>query len=137
MKKIKSIVTGLLLGGICSVTLLSAGEDKVMTKTSDGEHKVNTTTLCEAKGFRGSTPLEVYIKNDKVVKVVTLPNQESPNYFEKVKKYLFPLFEGVKISEGKRIAESMPPDGCTGATYSTRAAQKNIQAALQYYETHK
>ena len=117
---------------------LAAGKgDKVMTKSSDGTYVVNTTTICDAKGFKGATPLEVHIKKGKVVKVVALKNAETPAYFAKVNKYLIPLFTGKKLTDARTQADAQKVDGCTGATFSTRAVQKNIKAALDYYEKHK
>lgn len=44
--------------------------DKVMQRQSDGTYVVNTVTLCPTvRGFKGATPLFVYIKGGKVVKV--------------------------------------------------------------------
>ena len=117
---------------------LSAQE--TMTKNADGTYVVNTTTLCkDVHGYKrtATTPVEVHINNNKVVKVVALKNQESPGYFSKVKKFLLPLFSDVKVSKAKKIADQKKVDGCTGATYSTRAVQKNIKAALDYYEKNK
>lgn len=116
---------------------LSAHADDVMTKQADGTYVVRTTTICNARGFRKTTPVEVYIKQGKVQKVVALKNEESANYFAKVKKSLLPLYEGLKLSKAKKQAEKTQIDGCTGATFSTKAVQKNIKAALDYYEKHK
>ena len=116
---------------------LSAHADDVMTKQADGTYVVRTTSICNARGFRKTTPVEVYIKQGKVQKVVALKNEESANYFAKVKKSLLPLYEGLKLSKAKKQAEKTQIDGCTGATFSTKAVQKNIKAALDYYEKHK
>lgn len=122
----------------CVILFVSAGNgNSPMTKTTDGTYVVNTTTLCNAKGFKGATPVEVYIKGGKVLKVVPLANQESPGYFAKVKNSLLPLFSGLKIKDAKKQAQASSVDGCTGATYSTKATQKNISVALEYYEKHK
>lgn len=128
----------ILVGGTVAIFAATRGnDDPVMRKQPDGTYIVNTTTLCNAKGFRDITPVEVYIKSGKVVKVVPLANRESPNYFEKVKKHLLPLFDNVKINNAKKTSKDVIPDGCTGATYSTRAVQANINAALEYYQSNK
>ena len=126
----------ILISGV-AVIFAAHNTDSVMRRQSDGTYIVNTSTLCASKGFRGVTPVEVYIRDGVVVKIVTIKNNESPNYFEKVKKYLLPLFSNVKIKKAKKISQGEKPDGCTGATYSTRAVQANITAALEYYEVHK
>ena len=45
---------------------LTASADNVMKKEADGTYVVNTTTLCKTRGYKGTTPLEVHIKNGKV-----------------------------------------------------------------------
>ena len=129
-----------LLVLILVLITLSIQAHETMRKTSDGTYVINTTTLCkDVHGFKrnATTPVEVYIRKDKVVKVVALQNQESPGYFSKVKKFLLPLFSDVKVSKAKKIVDQNTVDGCTGATFSTHAVQKNIKAALDYYERNK
>ena len=107
-----------------------------MKKNSDGTVVVNTTTLCPERGYRDCTPLNVYFKKDKIVKVETLRNKESKNYFVKVTQNLIPLYDGLKISKAKKQTKLMV-DGCTGATLSTNAVQQNIASAIEYYEKNK
>ena len=91
--------TKMMIAAVAAVTLVSgaalaAGKgkgDNVMTKQKDGTYVVNTTTLASnVRGYVGSTPLEVYIKKNKVVKVVALPNKETPKIFAKVKSGMLP-----------------------------------------------
>ena len=134
----KNLIITLIILVSGSVAIFAAtNHDSIMRKQSDGMYIVNTTSLCKTKGFRDVTPVEVYIKNGKVIKVIPLSNKESPNYFEKVKKHLLPLFENVKVNNAKKVSKGRVPDGCTGATYSTRAVQANVEAALEYYQSHK
>ena len=116
---------------------LPAHADNVMTKQADGTYVVNTTTICKARGYRKTTPVEVYINKGKVVKVVALKNEETVPYFARVKEFLLPLYNNLKLSKAKKLTEKTKVDGCTGATFSTKAVQKNISAALDYYEKHK
>ena len=122
-----------LLYAAMMLTLATYADD-VMTKQKDGTYVVNTTTLCQAKGYQSTTPVEVYIKSGKVVKVVPLKNTETPGYFKKAVKGLLSLFEGQKISKAMGIAETEKIDACTGATMSTKALQANVKAALEYYK---
>lgn len=115
---------------------MSAMADGVMKHEGD-TYIVNTTTLCKTKGYKGTTPLEVHIKGGKVVKIVALPNVESKGYYARVQKGVFPKYIGLKVSKAKKKAASTQVDGVTGATYSSRAVQANINAALEYYEAHK
>lgn len=119
---------------MCAIT---ASADDVMRKTADGTYIVNTTTLCNVRGYRSTTPVEVYIKNGKVTKVVALQNQETPTIFSRVRKFLLPLYNDLKLSKAKKQTEATMVDGCTGATLATKAVQKNIRAAIEYYQKKK
>lgn len=105
-----------------------------MTKLSDGTYVVNTTTLAkDVKGFRGNTPLNIYIKGGKVVKIEPLANHETPNFFNKVKMGLLKKWYGMKTSK----AASANVDGVTGATFSSKAVKENVKRGVKYYQTHK
>ena len=127
MKRIISLYAAMLLA-------VASYADDVMTKQSDGTYVVNTTTLCQARGYQSTTPVEVYIKSGKVLKIVPLKNTETPGYFKKAVKGLLGLFEGLKIAKAQELTEIAKVDGCTGATMSTKALQQNIKAALEYYK---
>ena len=108
--------------------------DDVMRKEKDGTYVVNTTTLAQdVKGYMNATPVEVYIKKNKIVKVVMLKSQETPKYNARVKKNMLPLYEGVKITKKSTV----DVDGVTGATFTSNAVKENVKRALQYYWQHK
>ena len=112
----------------------SNNSSEVMTKQADGTYIVNTTTLAkDVKGFRGNTPLNIYIKGNKVVKIEPLANQETPNFFNKVKTSLFKKWYGMKASK----ASSANIDGVTGATFSSKAVMENVKRGTKYYLAHK
>jgi uncharacterized protein with FMN-binding domain len=117
-----------------AITMMSAmPADQVITK-EDGMDVVNTTTLGQkVTGYIGTTPLKIYIKRNKVVKIAALRNQETPKYFAKVKKGLLTKWNGKKVKE----ASKMKVDAVTGATYSSKAFIKNVQLGLDYYQHHK
>ena len=126
----KKIVLGVLLMAVC----MASYADDVMKKEKDGTYVVNTTTLAQdVKGYMGATPVEVYIKKNKVVKVVMLKSQETPKYNARVKKNMLPLYEGVKITKKSTV----DVDGVTGATFTSNAVKENVKRALQYYWQHK
>lgn len=131
MKKVFAISALMLMMSV------AVHADDVMKKQSDGTYVVNTTTLCKTKGYKGTTPVEVYIKAGKVVKVVSLPNTETKGYYAKVEKNLVSKFAGQKVAKAKKLATQAKVDGCTGATFSTKAVQQNVAAALEYYQKHK
>lgn len=115
---------------VSSVAYAAVNGSPVMRKQGK-TYIVNTTTLCNTRGFRGSTPLEVYIKGNKVVKVVALKNSESPNFFGKVVKGLLPKMAGRNINKAASV------DDVSGATFSSRAVKANVAAAVRYYQQHK
>ena len=77
--------------------------------------------------------MKVYIKKNKVVKIEALKNQDTPKYFLKVKKALLEKWNGLKVKDAK----ALKVDGVTGATFSSEAVIKNVQIALDYYQSHK
>ncbi len=47
-----------------SLAFAALGQDNVMRKQANGTYVVNTTSLAaNVRGYKGATPLEVYIKN--------------------------------------------------------------------------
>ena len=96
--------------------------DDPMTK-ENGMIIINTTTLGKSvEGYNGPTPLKVYIKST-----------ETPKYYAKVKKELLNKWNGMKVKD----AQTQQVDAVTGATFSSEAVIKNVQLALDYYQSHK
>lgn len=113
--------------------LVSANHNDNIITNENGMTVVNTTELTrDIKGFKGSTPVKIFIKKNKVVKVEALPNRETPKFFDKVKPLL-------KHWDGKTVKKALnsEPDVITGATYSSDAIMKNVQVGLEYYNDHK
>jgi electron transport complex protein RnfG len=109
-------------------------QSSVMTKKADGTYVVNTTTLAsDVKGYRSTTPLNIYIKNGKVEKVEALKNQETPKYFAQVKNAILSKWNGQKVAK----AAKMKVDGVTGATMSSDAVKENVKRGLEYYQKNK
>ncbi len=127
---IRNIVLGTLLLCSTSVFAQQKSSSEVMTK-SKGTYTINTTTLCNKVGFKGTTPLIVTVKKDKIVEVKALPNHESPNYFNQVKKVMLKAYEGMKFEKYNKV------DCVTGATMSSKAVQANMAEALKYYKKNK
>lgn len=135
MRKLKNGVLALILMAAATVGLNAAQkDDNVMTKMADGSYVVNTTTLAnDVKGYRSTTPLKITIKKDKVEKIEALKNQETPKYFVRVKREMLKAWDGLKVSK----AQSLNPDGVTGATISSDAVKENVKRGLEYYKKHK
>ena len=136
MKTKAWIISAILITGIATNAMAkkSLANNGVMTKQADGTYVVNTTTLAkDVKGFKGNTPLNIYIKSGKVVKIEPLANQESPNFFNKVKQGLLQKWYGMKANK----ASTANIDGVTGATFSSKAVKENVKRGLKYYMAHK
>ena len=115
-----------------SFAFAAVGDDNVMRKQADGTYVVNTTTLAaNVRGYKGATPLEVHIKKNKVVKVVALKNNETPQYFAQVTSKMLPKFGDKSISKVGSV------DAVSGATISSKAVKANVEAAVKYYKAHK
>ena len=135
--------TGFIMTICCTLMVIAtlgttafAGKNQssVMTKMADGTYVVNTTTLAsDVKGYRSTTPLNIYIKNGKVEKVEALKNQETPKYFVQVKNAILSKWNGQKVVK----AVKMKVDGVTGATMSSDAVKENVKRGLEYYQKNK
>ena len=123
-----------LLSVLLAVAFVTASAQDVMRKEKDGTYVVNTTTLAhDVEGYNGPTPVEVYIKKNKIVKVVPLKSQEGPKYVAKVKKNMLPKYEQMNVKKGT----VQDVDAVTGATFTSQAVQENIRRAVAYYKNHK
>ena len=132
--------TMLAVSAFCFTAFVSAqnaaspSDAKPLVKQADGTVVINTTTLAEdVKGYRSTTPLEIYIKSGKIVKVEPLKNQETPKYFVPMKKELLPKFEGLKVN---KVATTQI-DAVTGATLSSKAVIENVKRGVDYYQKNK
>ena len=128
MKKI--LLTALLLAAFTY-----ADAQDVMKKEKDGTYVVNTTTLGkDIEGYNGTTPVEVYIKKNKIVKVVPLKTMDGPKYVAKVKNQMLTKYEGMKIDKKNPLPKV---DGVTGATFTSDAVREHVNRAIAYYQKHK
>lgn len=130
MKKYNTVFT--LLISVLFFSSFMAG-DITMTK-ENGVYIINTTELGkDIEGYNGPTPMKVYISKNKVEKIEFLKSMESPKYYAKVKKALQDKWNGLKVKDAK----TQKVDIVTGATFSSEAVIKNVQLAIDYYDSHK
>ena len=126
----KTFITLLLIAAF-----ITAEAQQVMRKEKDGTYIVNTTTIAnDVDGYAGPTPVEVYIKKNKIVKVVPLKTMDGPKYVAKVKNGMLTKYEGMKIEKKAPLPKV---DGVTGATFTSDAMRQNIERAIEYYQKHK
>lgn len=132
MMKKRYMMLGLTM--MMALTMQSfIANDDTMTK-ENGAFVINTTNLAkDVEGYNGSTPLKIYIKKDKVERIEFLKSMETPKYYAKVKAALMDKWNGLKVKD----AMTQQVDVVTGATYSSEAVIKNVQAGLDYYQKNK
>lgn len=94
----------------------------------DGTLVVNTTHLAsDVTGYAGKTPLEISVKDGRIVAVKVLPNEETEEFFGHAST-LLRQYEGKSLDE----AANMKVDAVSGATFSSRALIANMQRGLAY-----
>ncbi len=131
-KRFHAIVTALSACAMIAVMVSAMPNDNVISRENDTVI-VNTMQLGKnIKGFRGNTPVKIFIRKNKVVKIETMPNRETPQFFGKAKT-LLDQFNGQTVSK----AVKMNIDGVSGATYSSEALKKNVKLGLEYYKKNK
>ncbi|MCR5139913.1 MAG: FMN-binding protein [Bacteroidaceae bacterium] len=124
---------GVLTVGVAVMLLVSRPDADIMQK-ENGSYIINTTKLApDVLGYEGATPLKIYITNGKIEKVEALSNRETPRFFARVKSHLLPQWNGLVVTQ----ALKNPPDGVTGATYSSKAVKENVRLGLEYYKKHR
>ena len=134
MKKWLYEIMCVVMVAVAALVLIcaTAGDD-VMTK-KNGVYIVNTTKLgADVQGYNGPTPLNIYIKGDKIENIEALPNDETPRFFEMVKTGLLKKWNGMTVKQ----AASANVDAVTGATYSSNAVKENVRLGVNYYQKHK
>lgn len=134
-KEILEIMIKIVMTLLLMTAFVTADAQQVMRKEKDGTYVVNTTTLAnDVDGYAGPTPVEVYIKKNKIVKVVPLKTMDGPKYMAKVKNGMLTKYEGMKIEKKAPLPKV---DGVTGATFTSDAMRQNIERAIEYYQKHK
>ncbi len=113
-------------------TAKSVENDTVRT-LADGSMVINTTSLgADIQGYAGKVPLEITVKDGKVMNVKALDNAETPDFFELASALLF-KWNGKTIDE----ALSTKVDAVSGATFSSKAIVGNMQRGLQYAQSQQ
>ena len=104
------------------------GKVNPMSSLPDGTVIINTSSLAkDVNGYGGNVPLEIYLKDGKVVKIKALKNSETPEFFARASK-LLTAWNGKIVDD----AQKLQVDAMSGATYSSRGILGNVQRGLQY-----
>ncbi len=132
MRKTARICAGIALLSVASFACPNARaqeKQEVVRKGENGVFIINTTSLAEdVTGYQSTTPVELHILNKKIVKVVPLPNGETPKFFRKVTNALIQAWDGLTLKE----AAQHQVDAVTGATLSSDALIENVRRGVKY-----
>ena len=119
----------LFIAPLLALVFMSFIQDSPISE-EQGMTVVNTSTLCtDVKGYADATPIKIYIKDGKIEKIKTLHNAETPKFWALIKKEMMPKWEGMDVKK----AAKAKVDAVTGATMSSKALMKNVQAGCDYY----
>ena len=129
---IRKAVAALSVVAVAAMATGFAASNRAITKEGRAT-VVNTTAIASnIHGFKGATPVKIYIVKGKVSKIVPLPNHDTPEFFNRAKAVL-KKFTGKSVDK----AANASVDGVTGATYSSNGLIKTVKAGLRYYNAHK
>lgn len=122
---IAAVVTVVFCGWMATAQNPVKDPSKIVQR--NGTVVVNTTTLCpKVNGFMGPTPLEIRIRKDTIIDIITLPNEETPGYFYDASK-LLKKWIGLTPEKGLEL----DVDAVSGATFSSNALIVNMRAGLK------
>lgn len=128
MKKNRILILFALIGAFLFLTSQTTNTP-IMTKEK-GVTVINTTDLAtDIEGYVGTTPVKIYIQGDKVLRIESLENEETPKYFDMVEKKLMKKWNGMPV----KTAEKAKVDVVTGATVSSEAVIENVRRGISYY----
>ncbi len=87
------------------------------------------------RGYAGPTPLFIAVSSKgKIISIVAAPNVETPEYFDQVlQSKLLTQWNGKTLTE----ASTLKPDIVTGATYSSYAVIRTVNATAKQLSTKK
>ena len=130
-KDFKFIIAAVVIAAL-TILISAMPADDIISKSNDTTI-VNTQLIAkDVKGYKGATPVKIYIRKNNVVKIEAMPNRETTKFFARAKTVLA-SWDGKTVSK----ATKMNVDGVSGATFSSRALIKNVQMGLSYYKEHK
>lgn len=133
MKRTVNTAAAMLICLASAVCLTAATQHKGAISKKNGTTVVNTTSIAaKVRGYGGTTPLKIYISKNKITRIETLPNNESPGIFSKAKRLL-----SAYIGKDTETAAEMKVDAVSGATYSSEALIGNMRKGLEYYNSRK
>ena len=121
------LILGILavLGGTCYTS--TSCSTSARAKGTD-TLKINTTEIAaDIIGFNGATPMEISLVKGVITEIKPLPNQETPQFFQRVlESGMLEKLVGKTVQE----ADTVRLDAVSGATYSSEAVIKTLRRGL-------
>lgn len=112
----------------------STANTGILRHTDDGMQILSTRKITkDINGYAGNVPLEIYMKDNRIMKVVALDNSETPSYFAKVRNSNL-LQQWNNLSPEEVLNKEV--DGISGATESSAAIIQSVQKAMEYIKEH-
>ena len=106
------------------------GTSDILRHTDEGVQIISTRQITkDINGYGGNVPLEIYMQDNRITKVVALENSETPSYFAKVRSSDL-LQQWNNLSPEEAINKEV--DGISGATESSVAIIQSIHRAMEY-----
>lgn len=122
------LILGILavLGGTCYTS--TSCSTSARAKGTD-TLKINTTEIAaDIIGFNGATPMEISLVKGVITEIKPLPNQETPQFFQRVlESGMLEKLVGKTVQE----ADTVQLDAVSGATYSSNAVIKTLRRGLE------
>jgi len=121
-------IFGHQLGGEPEKETVAAVADTVPTLRTSGDTLIVNTAYIgrDIEGYAGQVPMELSVKDGRVVKVEAMDNSETPSFFEEAIGGLAKQWDGMTVAE----ALEKQVDAVSGATYSSNAIIGNVRLAL-------
>jgi len=124
----KGILIAFIAALFATICLVSPSCGRSAAKGPD-TLKINTTNIgAQYFGYGGPCPVEISVFQGKIAKIVALPNDETPRFFQRVlDSGLLERLNGLTVEE----ARTVKLDAVSGATYSSTAIIENIRLGLE------
>lgn len=128
-----SLLSCLLL--IVAVTICKGNKFGNMLPDSESPTQIIPTRHIaeDIAGYGGIVPLEIYMENNRISKVVALENSETPSYFAKVRNSNL-LKQWNTLSPQEAIHKRV--DAISGATESSAAIIQSVRKTMEHIKEH-
>lgn len=123
-----AVQNGQIFGKNIKETKQTAISNNIISTNKNGVLIINTLSLAKnINGYGGKVPLNIYIKEGKIIKIIALKNNETPEFFNEAKKILH-SWDNKPIKE----AINLKIDAVSGATFSSKAIIANVHSGFKY-----